>query len=121
MYKDKEKQKQAQKERTRRYRDKQKGVTSQGVTGAAVLVRVTDQVVYGRPAVSYYRDKFETRPEPLDVTDRPHSGGRGRYTRQDGTVYQFDCAGHSPERKHPFKDKYGKERLAIYKDLSIKT
>lgn len=31
-YKDKDRQKEAQRERTRRYRDKQKGVTSEGVT-----------------------------------------------------------------------------------------
>ncbi len=75
-----------------------------------------EHTVYNRQAVSYKVDKFETKPEPLDVTDTPHAGGRGRYTRLDGTVYQFDCRGHSFECKHLFKDKNGVEHLAIYKD-----
>ena len=36
MYKDKEKQREAARERIRRYRDKQKGVTSEGVTNQGV-------------------------------------------------------------------------------------
>ena len=39
MYKDKDKQKEANKERQRRYRDKQKGVTSEGVTEKALQRR----------------------------------------------------------------------------------
>lgn len=51
------------------------------------------QTVYKRQAVSYDGDDFETRPEPLDPTDQPLSRNRGRYTRQDGSQYQFDCQG----------------------------
>lgn len=36
MYKDKDRQREAQRERTRRYRDKAKGVTSEGVTPGSV-------------------------------------------------------------------------------------
>lgn len=52
MYKDKEKQKEATKDRVRRYRDKQKGVTKEGVTGLGVTSNVrptTDNY----PAVLY--------------------------------------------------------------------
>jgi hypothetical protein len=44
MYKDKEKQKQSQRERTRRYRDKTKGVTSEGVTDGCVTPKVLAQI-----------------------------------------------------------------------------
>ncbi len=47
--------------------------------------------VYNRPAVSC--DEFNTRPAPLEVTDTPVPHKRGRYTREDGSVYQFDCTG----------------------------
>ena len=49
--------------------------------------------VYGRQAVKC--SKYDTRPMPLDSTDQPHSGGRGKYTRQDGTTYQFDSSGNA--------------------------
>lgn len=54
---------------------------------------VPDQTVYGRRAACWDNDQWATRPEPLNITDKPHSGGRGKYTRNDGTVYQFDCMG----------------------------
>ncbi len=47
--------------------------------------------VYNRPAVSC--DEFNTRPAPLEVTDTPVPHNRGRYKREDGSVYQFDCTG----------------------------
>ncbi len=55
---------------------------------------ITAHTVYNRQAVSYQHDKFRTRPEPLDVTDTPCPCNRGRYTRLDGSQYQFDCLGH---------------------------
>ncbi len=61
------------------------------------FVTVTDETVYGRPAVHWSRDEYDTRPEPLDPYDQPVTGSRGRYKRQDGTVYQFDSSGHSFE------------------------
>ncbi len=45
MYMDKEKQREAGKERIRRYRDKQKGVTSEGVTGQGVTLTKADSNV----------------------------------------------------------------------------
>jgi hypothetical protein len=53
--------------------------------------------VYNRPAVSYVVDQHDSRPMPLNPDDHPHPGGRGKYTRQDGSVYQFDCNGASFE------------------------
>ncbi len=50
--------------------------------------------VYGRQAVHYHVDDFDTRPEPLDPTDTPKPGNRCKYTRADGSEYQFDCLGH---------------------------
>ncbi len=47
--------------------------------------------VYNRPAISC--SEFNTRPAPLQVTDTPVPRNRGRYTREDGSVYQFDCTG----------------------------
>lgn len=49
--------------------------------------------VYGRQAVLFPGDSWATRPIPLDPSDKPHAGGRGKFTRQDGTEYQFDCNG----------------------------
>ncbi len=51
--------------------------------------------VYGRPAVHYDHDDFDTRPEPLNITDTPLPLNRGRYTREDGTQYQFDAIGQA--------------------------
>ena len=53
--------------------------------------------MYNRQSVRWEIDQYDTRPEPLDHKDIPHDGGRGKYTRQDGTVYQFDCQGYSFE------------------------
>lgn len=50
---------------------------------------------YGRQSVKYEADQFETRPQPLSDDDCPVRLNRGKYTRSDGSVYQFDCRGHS--------------------------
>lgn len=106
MYKDKDKQKQASKARQRRYRAKQKGVTSEGVTIKGVTSEQSKipkaerfcivagaSPVYNRIPVQYEHDKFDTRPAPLNPNDIPCPRNRGRYTRPDGTQYQFDCLG----------------------------
>lgn len=67
---------------------------------------------YNRPAVKC--SEFGTRPAPLDSTDIPFPLNRGRYTRQDGTVYMFDAGGQVFECVHPFTDKAGKPHLAVY-------
>jgi hypothetical protein len=67
------------------------GVTVTAVTGYIIALDEAD--VYGRTAVRFQGDQWPTRPVPLSETDQPHSGGRGKYTRQDGSVYQFDCNG----------------------------
>ncbi len=55
---------------------------------------IPDTEVYGRRAVRYeLREAWNFRPEPLTLTDEPLAENRGRYTRQDGTQYQFDSAG----------------------------
>lgn len=71
------------------------------------FVTVADETVYGRPAVHWNRDEFNTRPEPLDSQDKPHAGGRGKYTRADESVYQFDVLGK------PFEVIDGK----VYQDI----
>ncbi len=48
--------------------------------------------VYGRQAVLC--DQFKTRPEPLDITDKPVPLNRGRYVTKDNEVYQFDAVGN---------------------------
>lgn len=55
--------------------------------------QVIGATVYGRQAVRFQGDQYDTRPMPLNPDDKPHSGGRGKYTRKDGSVYQFDCMG----------------------------
>lgn len=66
-----------------------------GTDHACVVVHVPVErvsgTVYGRPAIKC--SQHGTRPEPLDLADYPHKGGRGRYTRPDGSEYQFDCCG----------------------------
>ncbi len=78
-----------------------------------------DGKVYGRQAVSYETDQFETRPEPLNPDDQPVPRNRGRYTRADGTVYQFDACGKAFECVHKYKhQRYSNEplnHLAIYR------
>ncbi len=66
-------------------------------SSATFLPVESDLQVYGRKAVRYESDQYDTRPMPLNPDDQPHSGGRGRYTRQDGTVYQFDSSGTAHE------------------------
>ena len=74
-----------------------------------------DGMCYNRPAVAC--PEFDTRPAPLDPTDQPIPQNRGRYKRVDGTVYQFDCRGHSFECKHPYDDEQGKSHLAVYETV----
>ena len=78
-------------------RNKQAQQTYEAVDGCAV---------YNRPAVKC--SKYHTRPMPLDPTDQPHPGGRGKYTRADGSVYQFDSSGkahdHQPATVSPTAD-----------------
>ncbi len=62
--------------------------------------------------------EFGTRPCPVAATDKPVPKNRGRYKRLDGTVYQFDAGGQVFECKHPFKDKQGKEHLAVYETVA---
>lgn len=66
---------------------------------------VEGEEVYGRPAVSYPHDTFETRPEPLDHTDIPDPCNRCIYTRHDGTRYLLDATGTAHERPKPVQVK----------------
>ena len=69
----------------------EKSVTNQSVTPEYVTV---EGKVYGRQAVRYdLREAWELRPEPLDPHDIPLLNNRGRYTRPDGSQYQFDACG----------------------------
>lgn len=68
-----------------------------GEDGKVEEGRYVRPLVYNRPAVKFTPDQYDTRPEPLSPDDIPHKGGRGKYTRQDGTVYQFDSGGRSHE------------------------
>ena len=55
----------------------------------------TDGKVYNRQAVTFKGDQYESRPEPVNPDDQPSEGGRGKYTRADGSQYQIDATGHS--------------------------
>lgn len=66
-------------------------------TLADYSVMFEDTAVYSRQAVRYQGDQWLTRPKPIDPTDQPHVGGRGKYTRQDGSIYQFDSNGRAFE------------------------
>jgi len=70
------------------YNRNKKAPVTAAVTPA---VTINGKTIYNRPAVKC--SKYNTRPMPLDPTDQPHPGGRGKYTRQDGTTYQFDSSG----------------------------
>jgi hypothetical protein len=72
-------------------------VPSEKVNVPGILAVSVPGKVYGRQAVKC--NKYDTRPEPLDPTDRPHPGGRGKYRRQDGTIYQFDSTGNVREEQ----------------------
>jgi hypothetical protein len=85
---------------------KRNTVTIESVTPAVTAVTTTAVTpafvtapgeVYGRQAVSFEGNQYETRPIPLNPDDHPHTGGRGKYTRHDGTIYQFDCNGSAFE------------------------
>ncbi len=62
---------------------------------------VPGETVYGRRAVSYPHDTFETRPEPLSHTDIPDPRNRCIYQGQDGTRYLLDATGNQHERPQP--------------------
>lgn len=66
-------------------------------TGATSGYTLAEGKAYNRPAVQYEGDQYATRPEPLNHDDQPHSGGRGKYTRADGTIYQYDSQGNDFE------------------------
>jgi len=71
MYKDDEKRKEAQRERIRRYRDKQKGVTSEGVTpdkpeGVTLEETVPTSYVLGRKGAY---PSLPERPRFLTLSD----------------------------------------------------
>ena len=73
-------------------RNKRKAGTTTNATGTPAVTLPDKPPVYGRPAVKC--SKYGTRPQPISPDDQPHKGGRGKYTRQDGTVYQFDSSGN---------------------------
>ncbi len=85
------------------------------VEGSVTMPRMIERR-YNRQAVAC--DEFNSRPTPLDPTDRPIPHNRGRYVRRDGTVYQFDARGQSFDCKHPFTDRYGKSHLAVYETVA---
>ncbi len=68
MYKDIDKQKEAQRERTRRYRDKQKGVTSEGVTVKALHEQILTELANPAEHISQAlaRAKQQTDEQLLD-------------------------------------------------------
>ena len=57
-----------------------------------------DEMVYGRRAVKYPVDTFDTRPEPIDHSDTPDPMNRCIYRRRDGTRYLLDATGNTHER-----------------------
>ena len=65
---------------------------------AAVTV---EGMVYGRQAVSYEGDMFDTRPEPLDPADTPDQRNRCIYQRPDGSRYLIDATGNTHTRPGP--------------------
>ena len=86
------------------------------IAPGTVVWYVPDTMVYGRKAVRFPDDRFETRPEPLDHTDIPYLNNRGRYTRTDGSEYQFDYRGHNFDCKFQFTD--GKQHKAVYETVA---
>ena len=92
-------------ERQKRYRDSKRNapepetvtrVTPEPDRNAPTLI--PGVTVYGRRAVWYPGDVFETRPEPWDRTDQPDPLNRCIYQRQDGTRYLLDATGNVHER-----------------------
>ncbi len=75
-------------------------VTKQGVT-PIVYVTVDGEQVYGRQAVRYEGDMFDTRPEPLDPADTPDQRNRCIYQRPDGSRYLIDATGNTHTRPGP--------------------
>lgn len=76
-YKDKDKQREAQRERTRRYRAKQKGVTSKGVTGKGVTIttETVKQAIKGLPDYDPVKPKA-LDPEVQAIWDRRNAQGQ---------------------------------------------
>ncbi len=73
-------------------------VTLATVTGPPSFELLIDETVYGRRAVRYPGDTFDTRPEPLDHDDIPDPRNRCMYQRQDGTRYLLDATGNQHDR-----------------------
>ncbi len=92
--------------------DKSLDVTVEGSVTVPLMSVLFDVKCYNRQAVVC--SEFGTRPEPLSLTDQPFYHNRGRYTRTDGTVYQFDISGTIHECEYPYKGKDGKEHMAVY-------
>lgn len=78
----------------------QAGTAPEPVTGThpPSFELLIDETVYGRRAVRYSNDKFDTRPEPQDHDDIPDPRNRCIYQRQDGTRYLLDATGNQHER-----------------------
>lgn len=93
------------------YNRNKKAPVTVAVTPAVTLSNKPD--VYGRPAIKC--SKYTTRPMPLDPTDQPHPGGRGKYTRQDGTTYQFDSSGKAHDDQ-PASDSPTPDQLQAARD-----
>ncbi len=90
----------AERQRESRQR-KRDTVIEENVTDVTIEPRYVtlDVTVYGRQAVRYSNDTFDTRPEPLDPTDAPDPRNRCIYQRLDGTRYLLDATGNTHE--HP--------------------
>ena len=61
--------------------------------GQAEIIK--DETVYNRPAIRC--SQYGSRPMPTSKDDKPHPGGRGKFTRADGSEYQFGTNGNSFE------------------------
>ena len=54
-----------------------------------------DKKVYKRQAVNYKDDKYSSRPQPDNITDKPDKQNRCIYQRTDKTSYVIDATGIS--------------------------
>ena len=75
-------------------------VTKQSVT-PIVYVTLAGEQVYGRQAVRYEGDMFDSRPEPLNSADTPDRRNRCIYERPDGSRYLIDATGNTHTRPDP--------------------
>ena len=98
MYKDKEKQKKAQRERTRRYRDKQKGVTSEGVTECdKESVRASLEHYWSHPDLYATRTDAESLNwgKYMNSQELKDNGFRANRVSLPGD-WDYEGAGHLP-------------------------